>query len=139
LSDFDSRLAGQLNYYVLGYLVGLGKKKRAATQDIWKDLRNLAYFGLCDSERQLGNYDAAIRLCQTSLTYDPKDPYAHYALGLSFMRKGVNMGSVAELNPALRHFREMLAINPDIIQARAAKQNIATIQQVLQRSIRSIP
>ncbi len=35
LSDFDSKLAGKLNYYALGYLVGFGKKKRAATRDIW--------------------------------------------------------------------------------------------------------
>ena len=33
LSDFNSKLAGQLNYYVLGSLIGLGKKKRAAEQD----------------------------------------------------------------------------------------------------------
>ena len=31
LSDFDSKLAGRLNYYVVGFLVGLGKKKRART------------------------------------------------------------------------------------------------------------
>ena len=30
LSDFDSKLAGKMNYYVLGYLAGIGKKKRAA-------------------------------------------------------------------------------------------------------------
>ena len=47
LSDFDSKLAGQLNYYVLGFLAGFGKKKRAAQQDIWRDLRSLAYFGIC--------------------------------------------------------------------------------------------
>src|SRR5262249_26089608 len=39
LSDFDSKLAGKLNYYVLGSLIGFGKKKRAAQTDIWKDLR----------------------------------------------------------------------------------------------------
>jgi cytochrome c-type biogenesis protein CcmH/NrfG len=30
LSDFDSKLAGKLNYYALGFLIGMGKKKRAA-------------------------------------------------------------------------------------------------------------
>ena len=62
LSDFDSKLAGQLNYYVLGSLFGLGKKKRAAQHDIWQDLRSLAYFGICDCERKLTHFDSAIAL-----------------------------------------------------------------------------
>ncbi|HJT86915.1 MAG TPA: tetratricopeptide repeat protein [Bryobacteraceae bacterium] len=132
LSDFDSKLAGQLNYYVLGFLAGFGKKKRAGTQDIWKDLRSLAYFGICDCERNLANYDLAIDSCQRSLTYDSKDPYAHYALGLSYMRKAVQTGSVAELDPALRHFQQMIAINPDITEADYARKNIANIEKVLQ-------
>lgn len=75
LSDFNSKLAGKLNYYVLGFLIGHGKKKRAAQQDIWRDLRSLAYFGICDAHRKLKNYDEAIRYCRRSLSYDPEDPY----------------------------------------------------------------
>ena len=130
LSDFDSKLAGQLNYYVLGYLVGFGRKKRAATQDIWKDLRSLAYFGMCDCERKLNQFDQAIDLCTKSLTYDPKDPYAHYALGLSYFKKAVQNNSYAELDPALRHFRAALEINADMVEAQYAKQNIALIEKV---------
>jgi tetratricopeptide (TPR) repeat protein/uncharacterized caspase-like protein len=132
LSDFDSKLAGKLNYYVLGSLIGFGKKKRAATHDIWKDLRSLAYFGICDCERQLKNFDAAIRYCQTSLTYDSGDPYAHYALGLSYMRKADSTGDLAGLSPALRHFQEMVAINPDMAEAQFAKQNIEAIRKAMQ-------
>jgi tetratricopeptide (TPR) repeat protein len=132
LSDFDSHLAGQLNYYVLGFLAGFGKRKRAGQQDIWKDLRSLAYFGICDCERSLANFDLAIASCQKSLTYDSKDPYAHYALGLSYMRKAVESGSIAELDPALRHFQQMLEINPDLSEADYARKNIASIQTTLQ-------
>jgi superkiller protein 3 len=132
LSDFNSKLAGKLNYYALGYLIGFGKKKRAATQDIWQDLRSLAYFGICDSERKLKNFDAAIQSCQTSLRYDSKDPYAHYALGLSFMYKANNTGSIAELEPALKHFEQVVAINPDLTEAGYAKKNINTIQKAMQ-------
>jgi tetratricopeptide (TPR) repeat protein len=132
LSDFDSKLAGKLNYYVLGSLIGLGRKKRAGTQDIWKDLRSLAYFGICDCERKLSNFDAAIASCQRSLSYDPRDPYAHYALGLTFMTKAVNTGSAAELDPAMKHFQQMIEINPDMDEAKAARQNIANIQKFLQ-------
>jgi hypothetical protein len=64
--------------------------------------------------------------------YDPKDPYAHYALGLSYMRKAVQNGSYAELDPALRHFHQVLTINGDIAEAEYAKQNIASIEKALQ-------
>ncbi|RPI09828.1 MAG: tetratricopeptide repeat protein, partial [Acidobacteriales bacterium] len=94
LSDFDSKLAGKLNYYVLGFLAGIGKKKRAAQQDIWKDLRSLAYFGICDCRRKQSNWDAAIENCQKALSYAPDDPYVHYALGLVYARKAQATGSV---------------------------------------------
>src|ERR1700726_2145405 len=82
LSDFDSKLAGQLNYYVLGYLMGFGKKKRAAQQDIWKDLRSLAYFGLCDCERKQSPFDQAISYFEKTLTFSACEPFLHLALGL---------------------------------------------------------
>ena len=132
LSDFDSKLAGKLNYYVLGSLIGMGRKKRAGTQDIWKDLRSLAYFGICDCERKLSNFDAAISNCERALSYDARDPYAHFALGLTFMTKAVSTNSIAELDPALKHFQKMIDINPDMDEAKTARQNIANIQKFLQ-------
>jgi tetratricopeptide (TPR) repeat protein len=134
LSDFDSKLAGKINYYALGYLIGIGKKKRAAQRDVWSDLRNLAWFGICDCERQMQRYDLAIRSCQTSLTYDSKDPYAHYALGLSYMHQANNTGTVADLDPALRHFERTVEINPDLDESSKAKKNIATIKTFLSQS-----
>ncbi len=131
LSDFDSKLAGKLNYYVLGFLVGRGKKKRAAQQDIWKDMRSLAYFGICDSERKLRNFDAAIRNCQQSLVYDPEDPYVHYALGLAYARKAQSTGSIEGLPAARKHFRAMLDINSAMAEADYARKNIASIDAVL--------
>ena len=131
LSDFDSHLAGQLNYYVLGSLFGFGRKSHAAVHDIWSELRSLAYFGICDCERRQSRYDLAIAACQKSLSYYSKDPFAHYALGLSYMYKANDTNSVAELGPALKHFQEMLAINPDMEEAGFARQNIAAIEKVL--------
>ncbi|MGA3018251.1 MAG: tetratricopeptide repeat protein [Bryobacteraceae bacterium] len=132
LSNFDSHLAGQLNYYVLGSLIGLGKKHHAGTRDIWKELRSLALFGLCDCEYRQKQYDLAIGYCQRSLTYYSRDPYAHYALGLSFMHKAVDTGNIADLGPALVHFQEVVFINPDMDEAKLAQQNITTIQKALQ-------
>jgi len=63
-----------MNYYVLGFLVGFGRKKRAAQRDVWQDLRSLAYFGLCDSQRLLNNFDTAIGYCQKALTTIHRTP-----------------------------------------------------------------
>ena len=133
LSNFDSHLAGQLNYYVLGSLFGMGKKHHAGTRDIWKELRSLALFGLCDCEYLQKQYDLAIGYCQKSLTYNFQDPFAHYALGLSFMHKAADSGNIATLGPALVHFQEVLAINPDMDEAKIAQQNITSIQNFLQQ------
>ena len=134
LSDFDSKLAGTLNYYVLGSLVGMGRKKRVAERDIWNDYHNMAWYGMCECERKSGNLDAAITECQKALTYDAKDPWAHYTLGLAFMTKAKNTGSVAELDPALKHFQQMLELNPDMDEAKIARGNIAAIQAYLKTS-----
>jgi tetratricopeptide (TPR) repeat protein len=131
LSDFNSKLAGKMNYYVLGFLAGFGKKKRAAQQDIWKDLRSLAYFGICDCQRKLSNFDAAITNCQKALTYDPEDPYVHYALGLVYARKAQATGSIEYLPAARQHFQTMLKINGDMAEAEYAKKNIASIDAAL--------
>jgi tetratricopeptide (TPR) repeat protein len=131
LSDFDCKLAGQLNYYVLGSLFGMGRKKRAAERDIWKDLRSLAYFGICECHRLLADYDQAIGYCQKALSYDARDPYAHYALGLSYMHKYNQDQSIALLYPARSHLQEVIDINPDLEEAAKARKNLANIEKVL--------
>jgi tetratricopeptide (TPR) repeat protein len=131
LSNFDSKAGGKLNYYVLGALFGAGKKKRVAERDIWNDYHNIAYYGLCECERRTARLDDAIRDCQRALSFDSKDFFAHYTLGLAFMTKAQKTQSVAELSPALLHFQTMLQLAPDIAEAAYAKKNIAAIQQVL--------
>ncbi len=129
LSDFDSKLAGKLNYYVLGSLFGMGKKTRASQHDIWYELRSLAYFGICDANRKLDNWDMAIAYCQKSLTYYPNDPFAHFALGMSYLHKAVAGKEMADIDPALRHLREVVALNPDMDEAKTAKENIDRIEK----------
>ena len=65
LSDFDSKLAGKLNYYMLGYLVGMGKKEALRPKPIsGARLQFMANFGLCDCDRMSQQFDSAIRHCQ---------------------------------------------------------------------------
>jgi uncharacterized caspase-like protein/tetratricopeptide (TPR) repeat protein len=131
LSNFDSKLAGQLNYYILGSLFGAGHKKHAAQQDIWKELRSLAYFGVCDCERKLAHYGPAIDACRTALTYDPADPYAHFVMGLAFMHQGAQTGGYELLAAALQQFHSVVTINPDLKEAGVARENIINIENAL--------
>ncbi|MBI1899161.1 MAG: tetratricopeptide repeat protein [Acidobacteria bacterium] len=131
LSNFNSGLAGQLNYWVNGFLTGLGRKKRAAQQDIWRELRSHAFFGLCDSERKLSHFDRAIEYCQQALAYDRGDPYVHYALALAYARKAEQTGSIENLPAARKHFAAMLEINAEMSEAEYAKKNIASIDALL--------
>jgi tetratricopeptide (TPR) repeat protein len=131
LSDFDSRLAGKLNYFVIGSLIGMGKKKRASQHDIWSDLRSLAYFGICDCDERTGQFESAIRYCQKALAYDSRDPYAHLVLGKALEHKAIEEGSVPGLDPALRHFELALQINPDLAEAPIARDNINKIRKYL--------
>lgn len=129
LSNFDSNAFEKFGYYAVGF--GLFKKKRAGTQDVWKELRGLAYFGLCECERRVQHFDNAIAYCQKALSFDKEDPLTHYSLALSYFRQGAATGDVGLLPAARKHFNTMLAINPDLEESNIAKQNIANIDKFL--------
>jgi len=132
LSNFDSSVARKINYYALGFLAGkFGRKSRASQHDIWKDLRSLAFFGMCDAERMQKRYEAAIGYCQRSLSYYPGDPYVHYVLGLCYARSYQQSGRLEALPAASKHFRAMLALNADLAEAEYARKNLASIEAAL--------
>lgn len=131
MSDFDNGMAGKLNYYVVGYLAGLGRKKRASQRDIWEELRSLSYVGLCENAKNLKQFGTAIRHCQRALRYDPTDPFAHYLLGLSYSYEAESTGSLELLAAARRSFRTMLEINPNLKEAAFARENLEEIDRAL--------
>ena len=134
LSDFDSKLAGKLNYYVLGSLIGFGTKKRAAQTDVWREMRSEANFGLCDCIEHQKRYDDAISYCQQALVYDPGDPFAHYLLGRTFAEKYNQAGGVGLLAAARTHFGQVIALNPDTNEAANSRKYIQNIDGVLAKS-----
>ena len=125
LSNFDSKLAGQLDYWIKGFIIGGGKKTRASQRDIWNDLRSLAYFGICECEGKVGNLDAAIADCQRSIRYDAKDPSTIYKLGVLFAKKARSANSLEDLSTASKYMRSLVELNPDIKEAQEAKKMIA--------------
>ncbi|MCS7027089.1 MAG: tetratricopeptide repeat protein, partial [Bryobacteraceae bacterium] len=83
LTNYESGLARKIAHYSFGFK-GLLTKKRAATTDVWKELRKLTYFGLCDCERKLNRFQYAIAFCQKALSFDAQDEFTHYLLALCY-------------------------------------------------------
>ena len=131
LSNFDSGMAGKLNYYLGGYLLGYGVKKRAAQADIWKELRGQANTGLCDCEWLQKKFDSAIHYCQTALTFTPTDLFTNYRLGILYSEQYNSSGSVALLAAARKHFQNVIEQNPDANEADRSRKYVRNIDAVL--------
>ncbi len=134
LSNFDSGFGGKLNYYLAGYLFGVGQKKRAAQTDIWRELRGQANLGICDCEWMLKKWDSAIHYCQQSLTYIPKDLFANYRLGIVYTQKFNEQNSVGLLAAAKGHFDAVIAANPDTDEAARSRKYVQMIDSALAQS-----
>ena len=133
LSNFDTGKAGQLNYYVAGYLFGMGRKKRATQADIWKELRGQADLGICDCEWMQKQYDLAITDCQRALTLMPNDMFANYRLGLIYAQEFNQQKQLGLLAAAKLHFAAVIAANPDADEAARARKYMSNIDSVLAR------
>jgi tetratricopeptide (TPR) repeat protein len=131
LSNFDNGMAGKLNYYVAGYLFGMGVKKRAAQTDIWKVLRGQANTGLCDCQYLQKNYETAIQSCQTALTYTPTDLFTNYRLGILYAQEYNTSGNVALLASARKHFENVILENPEANEADRSRKYVQNIDSVL--------
>jgi len=132
LSDFESSTGEKVvNYWIRGFLIGRGKKSRAAQKDIWSDLRSLAYFGLGDSERLLKQPDNAIGYYTQSLKLDDKDPLTHYALGLALTLKFAQTDGREPLPQARLHFQKVLELNEHLAEAEQAREYITEIDAEL--------
>lgn len=132
MSDFDSKLAGKLDYYVRGFLIGGGKKKRASQDDIWRVMRSEAYFGICESDQKMKRFDEAIANCQKAIRYDPKDPFTNQKLGITYARKYDQSNQLEDLAAASKYLKTMIQLAPDLEDAGNARTMIASFDQALQ-------
>jgi tetratricopeptide (TPR) repeat protein len=141
LTNFNSGAMGNLNYYVGGFLLGIGRKHQAAEQDIWKEQQGQANLGICDCEWMQKRDDTAIPYCQKALSFMPADLWANYRLGLIYVEKA-NAGAqgaatlsthdvMSLLSEAKVRFGNVVAANPDTDEASRARQYIARIDAAL--------
>ena len=131
LTNFDSGTAGKVNYYVAGYLFGLGKKTRAAQADIWKEQRGSANLGLCECEAMQKHYTTALPLCQKALVYIPNDMWANYRIAMIYVEQSNQNASPALLSAARTHFQQVIAVNPDTEEAARARTYVGRIDTAL--------
>ena len=131
LSNFDTGTAGQLNYYILGSLFGMGKKSRATQADIWKEVHGEANFGLCNCERMQKQFEPAIAHCQKALTFMPNDTAVNYRLGELYSEEFNEHNQLGLLAAAKLHFSAAIAANPDTVEADRAKKYVKNIDGVL--------
>jgi tetratricopeptide (TPR) repeat protein len=140
MTGFNSGAMGQANYYVVGFLIGLGSRHKAAQQDIWREQQGQANLGICDCEWMQKRDDVAIPYCQKALSLMPSDLWANYRLGLIYVEQanaGAQSGSQNNqtvmnlLSEARVRFGNVLAANPDTDEASRARQYIARIDAAL--------
>ncbi|MGI4853964.1 MAG: tetratricopeptide repeat protein [Janthinobacterium lividum] len=131
LTNFDSGTAGKLNYYLLGSLIGMGKKTRAAQTDIWKEQRGSANLGLCECEDMQKHFASALPLCQKALSYMPNDLLANYKTAMIYIEQSNESASPALLSAARTHFQQVVATGPDTEQGTRAKTYISRIDTAL--------
>ena len=141
LTNFNSGVGGNVNYYLAGFLLGLGRKHEAAQQDIWREQQGQANLGICDCEWMQKRDDAAIPYCEKALILMPQDLWTNYRLGLIYVEKA-NAGAQGTaplsaqavlnlLSQAKVRFGNVVAAIPDTDEASRAKQYIAQIDAAL--------
>jgi tetratricopeptide (TPR) repeat protein len=144
LTNFNSGAGGQLNYYLAGFLLGMGKKHRAAQQDIWREQQGQANLGICDCEWMQKRNDAAIPYCLKALSLLPSDLWVNYRLGLIYVEQAnartqaagnAHSNDTTEVVSLLREaktrFSNVIAANPDTDEASRARQYISRIDSAL--------
>jgi tetratricopeptide (TPR) repeat protein len=117
--------------------LGIGSKRRAAQQDIWREMHGQANLGICDCEWMQKRDDQAIPYCQRALSLLPDDPWGNYRLGLIYIEQA-NAASadgtqttLGLLSAARTHFSRVIATNPDIDEADRARKYISRIDTAL--------
>jgi uncharacterized caspase-like protein/tetratricopeptide (TPR) repeat protein len=139
LSNFNSGTAGKVNYYVGGFLLGMGEKRRAAQQDIWREQHGQANVGICDCEWMQKRYDQAIPYCEKALSFLPGDLWANYRLGVIYIEEVSAASSASSdqqkvlglLSAARTHFSGVIAANPDTEEAERSRKYISRIDMAM--------
>jgi len=133
----DSTAARKVGYlsgfFVPNIINPAAYKKRGSQQWIHRDQLNLLYFGLCNCEEVLENYNQAAKYCTRALEYDPEDPFSYHQLALIEMRKYLVTSSLDLLERGRADCQNMLKINPDLQESANCRDLLTWIQKETQK------
>jgi tetratricopeptide (TPR) repeat protein len=119
LTNYSTPALGWLAYHFVGH--GLGSRRHADRKDLYKAWRNSGYLGLCLCEHMLGNLLRARAYCRRAIGYIPDDAIAHFLLGNVNRDLFIRTQSCEYLAAARAAYRQVLALNPNLAEARNAR------------------
>ena len=116
LTNFESSLGEKLAFHFIGF--GIGRRRHADREDLFRSLRATGYMGLCITEQELYNPLRARDHCRRAIRYlddsDQHAPTAHYLLGYVNMQLLIRYETCDYLTAAARSYRRVLDINPNL-------------------------
>ena len=131
LTNFESSIGERLAFHLVGF--GIGGRRHADREGVWRDLRTAGYLGLCITENRTYNPLRARGYCRRAIEYTEHDPIAHFLLG-NINRDLFNLYQECEyLTAAARSYSRMLEINEFLAESDNARNYLAQITGILPR------
>ena len=62
-----------------------------------------------------------------------RDPFAHFALGVALMYRFNRDNNPKDLSPASQHFERVIELNPDLAEAKSARENLGAVQNAMKQ------
>ena len=131
LTNFESSLGERLAFHFIGF--GIGRRRHADREGVWRDLRTAGYLGLCITENRTYNPLRAREYCQRAVEYNQNDPIAHFLLG-NINRDLFNLyPECGYLTAAARSYGRMIEINEALVESGNARNYLQQINRILPR------
>ena len=129
LTNFSTGIGSRLAFHFIG--LGVGRRAHADRQGAYDSLRSAGFLGLCLTEQKVGNPLKARDYCRRALRHAPQDPIAHFLLG-NVNRDLFNARQACEyLKAARASYITMIGINPDLVEAKNARNYVGQIDGIL--------
>ena len=128
LTNFESSFGEKLAFHFIGF--GVGRRRHADREDVYREYRKEGYLGLCLTEDKLGHPLRAREYCQRAIRYRENSAIGHFLLG-NINRDLYNVHQTCDyLTAAARSYRRMLEINADLAESDNARYYLEQISAI---------
>jgi tetratricopeptide (TPR) repeat protein len=131
LTNFESTPAQRLLFHFFGH--GVGTRKHPDREASYVGLRTAAYLGVCLTENQLGYRLRAREYCERALSYDKNYPISYFLLGHVNRDLYNDTQSCKFIVRALHNYGAVVKLNPNLDEARNARNYIEQIGGILKQ------